>query len=91
MPSEVVQVDLLTQAECASCEDAKAILADLGQEFPLELRTLDIGSPEGQRLATNGGVLFPPGILLDGRPFSYGRPSAKKLRRELARRAAGAA
>lgn len=88
MPPEIVRVDLLTQAECASCEDAKEILADLAQEFSLEVRTVDLASPEGRRLAAAGGVLFPPGILLDGWPFSYGRPSAKKLRRELARRAA---
>ncbi len=31
-------------------------------------------------------MLFPPGIFLDGEPFSYGRPSERKLRRELERR-----
>lgn len=30
--------------------------------------------------------MFPPGIFLDGEPFSYGRPSERKLRRELERR-----
>ena len=38
-----------------------------------------------QRLATQGGLLFPPGILIDGEPFSYGRLSERKLRRELDR------
>jgi len=33
-----------------------------------------------------GGLLFPPGILIDGEPFSYGRPSERKLRHELDRR-----
>jgi hypothetical protein len=47
--------------------------------------TLDMASPEGQRLAMQGGLLFPPGILIDGKPFSYGRLSERKLRRELDR------
>ena len=33
-----------------------------------------------------GGLLFPPGVLIDGEPFSYGRLSERKLRRELDRR-----
>jgi len=40
-------------------------------------------------LAARGGVLFPPGIFLDREPFSYGRPSERKLRKELARLRAG--
>jgi hypothetical protein len=51
--------------------------------------SLDIDSDEGRRLAADRGVLFPPGILLDREAFSYGRPSEKKLRRELERRASG--
>lgn len=33
------------------------------------------------------GILFAPGVLVDGAPFSYGRRSERKLRRHLARRA----
>ena len=43
-------------------------------------------SLEGQVLAERSGVLFPPGIFLDGEPFSYGRLSERKLRRELEQR-----
>lgn len=86
MPPDAVRVELLTQADCASCEDAKEILSALGRDFPLELLMTDLATAEGQQLAAASGVLFPPGILIDGEPFSYGRPSAKKLRRELERR-----
>ncbi len=48
---------------------------------------MDLTSEEGERLATAGGIMFPPGILLDGEAFAYGRPSERKLRRELDRRA----
>ncbi|MGH9119880.1 MAG: hypothetical protein ACRD0A_19005 [Acidimicrobiales bacterium] len=39
-------------------------------------------------MAAAAGMAFPPGVLLDGEPFSYGRLSERKLRRELARHAA---
>ena len=31
-------------------------------------------------------MLFAPGVLVDGRPFSYGRLSERKLRRTLDKR-----
>ncbi|MGH3449922.1 MAG: glutaredoxin family protein [Haloechinothrix sp.] len=77
---------LLTQANCAFCDQAKAMLDRLAAEYPIEVATLDINSPEGQALALRGGVMFPPGIVIDGDPFSYGRPSERALRRELDRR-----
>ena len=62
---------------------AKALLERLSGEYNLSVTTLDLNSLEGQALAMRGGVLFPPGIFLDGKPFSYGRPSERRLRREL--------
>jgi hypothetical protein len=39
----------------------------------------------GRDLGARAGVLFAPGVLLDGRPFGYGRLSERKLRRALRR------
>jgi hypothetical protein len=86
-----VEVVLLTREGCAFCEDAAAILDRLGAEFPLAVTHVDYDSEEGRRLALSGGMFFPPGIVLGGRPFSYGRPSERKLRRELAGRTPGEA
>ena len=80
---------MLTKDDCKFCEEAKAILRRLGDEFQLRISTDDIGLPRGQAIALNGGLLFPPGIVIEGRPFSYGRPSERKLRRELERISAG--
>src|SRR5712691_9879628 len=77
---------LLIQEHCGFCEQARDILERLSHEYWLSVSTLDMASPEGQRLALQGGLLFPPGILIDGEPFSYGRLSERKLRRELDRR-----
>lgn len=80
---ERVEVTLLTAADCGHCEDAKRLLDQLAAEYPLQVATVDVASPHGQRLAGLGGVIFPPGIFLNGQPFSYGRPSRRKLRRAL--------
>jgi len=83
---EVVQVLLLTQADCATCDQVKAILERLSAKYPLSIASRDLASSEGLALAEEGGILFPPGVFLDGKPFSYGRLSERKLRRELERR-----
>ena len=83
-----IRLTLLTQAHCDFCEHAQETLHRLANEYALTITTLDIGSPEGQALAQRGGVLFPPGLLIDGAAFSYGRLSERKLRRELDRRGA---
>ena len=81
-----MEVLLLTQENCGFCAQAKELLDRLSGEYQLSVTTLDLNSPEGQALAMRGGVLFPPGIFIDGEPFSYGRPSERKLRREIERR-----
>ena len=83
-----VAVTLLTQSHCAFCDHAKAVLARLGGEFPLEVTEVDLGSTEGQDLATRHGVLFAPGLLLGAESFGFGRISERKLRRALAARTA---
>jgi hypothetical protein len=84
----IVRVTLLTQDDCHYCEHAKAVLARVGHDHPLQITEIGLRSDEGRRLATRAGVPFPPGILLDGRPFGYGRLSERKLRRALKDRAA---
>lgn len=80
-----IHVLVLTQNQCGFCEQAQDLLQLLAREYELKITTLDIGSEAGQALAVQGGILFPPGIFLDGQPFSYGRQSEMKLRRALKR------
>lgn len=87
---DAIEVVLLTQAQCGFCDQAKEILDRLRSEYPLSVSALDVGTSDGQALAERTGVLFPPGIVLDGEAFSYGRPSEKKLRREIEKRLVGA-
>lgn len=81
-----MNVLLLTQEHCGFCTQAKEILDRLSAEYGFSVSTLDVSSPEGEALAVQSGLLFPPGIFLDGEPFSYGRSSERRLRREIERR-----
>lgn len=82
------RVTLLTQADCALCDHAKQVLARLGQDVALTVDEVDLSSDTGRRLAADSGVLFAPGVLLNGQLFGYGRLSERKLRKTLGRSAA---
>jgi glutaredoxin len=81
-------VTLLTQPDCAFCEQAAGMLERLSRDYRLEVAELPLTSHEGRSLAERGGIMFPPGIFLDEEAFSYGRPSERRLRRELDQRKA---
>ncbi|MGI9020889.1 MAG: glutaredoxin family protein [Solirubrobacterales bacterium] len=89
-PGEPLEVLVLTQEDCELCERARELLARLSEEYPFSIRALASASSQGRELAASGGILFAPGIFIDGVPFSYGRVSERKLRRELERRLVGA-
>ena len=78
-----VEITLLTQDDCAFCDIAKEVLRRLGEVYPLRVTEISLASDQGQRLARSAGLLFAPGVLVDGAPFSYGRLSERKLRRTL--------
>jgi hypothetical protein len=81
--SPVREITLLTQDDCTLCEHAKQVLAKVAADHPLTITEIDLSSDEGQRLGLHAGVLFAPGVLLDGQPFSHGRLSERRLRRAL--------
>lgn len=82
----MAQVTLLTQPDCDLCEHAKKVIARVRADHPFEVTELSLTSVEGQQAAAAAGVLFAPGILLDGAPFSYGRLSERRLRQALSAR-----
>ncbi|PZS08850.1 MAG: thioredoxin family protein [Acidimicrobiales bacterium] len=81
----MIIVTLLTRPDCRLCEHAKQVLATVGADYPLQVEEISIDSDHGIRLAATAGVMFAPGVLLDGRPFAFGRLSERALRRELHR------
>jgi glutaredoxin len=85
----MTEITLLTQEDCGYCEHAKQVLARVGEDHPLEVTEIDIRGEQGRMLAARAGVMFAPGLLVDGRPFGYGRISERRLRRTLQRLSAG--
>jgi len=78
-------VTLLTQPDCALCEHAKQVLAKVGADHRLQVEEIGLDTPGGRQLALGAGMLFAPGILLDGAPYAFGRLSERALRRTLSR------
>ena len=83
--TRVPAITLLTTSECRFCEHAKQMLTRFTREMPFTVEIVDLDTPDGRRLAEQHGVLVAPGILVDGRMVGYGRPSERRLRRELQR------
>ena len=84
-----IRVIILTQEDCAFCDAAKAMLERLSLDYPLSVTALPLDSTAGQSLAEKGGILFPPGIVINGEAVFYGRPSERRLRKEIERRLPG--
>ena len=79
----MTEVVLLTKDDCDLCAQAKETLERLSDEFGLQVREVALDSSEGAELALEAGAPFPPVVFVDGRPFSYGRLSERKLRKTL--------
>jgi len=79
----LIRVTLLSKEECSLCDHAKEVLGRVGRDHALVVETVALESEEGQRLAANAGMVFAPGVLLDGEPFAHGRLSEGKLRKKL--------
>lgn len=79
----MTEILLLTKGDCHFCDQAKDVLARLAGEYELEVREVALDSEEGRRLALEAGAPFPPVIFVDGRSFSFGRLSERRLRKAL--------
>ena len=81
----MTEILLLTQHDCGFCDHARQVLARVGVDHELTVTEVDLNTEHGQRLAAETRMLFAPGVLVDGEPFSFGRLSERKLRARLTR------
>ncbi len=81
----MTEITLLTKEHCRSCDHAKNVLERVRADYRLTITQLDLTSEQGEALAVEATIMFAPGVLLDGKPFSYGRLSERKLRKALDR------
>lgn len=84
-PGAPVEITLLTQDDCGFCDHAKQVLDRVGNDFPLRVTEIDLATEQGRQLGAQACLLFAPGVLICGTPFSFGRLSERKLRRTLNR------
>ena len=90
-PAPDTAITVVHSPACHFCEDARAVLADLGTEFPLTVEFVDCTEPRGAALIREHRAGMYPLVLLDGGFFSAGRLPRKKLRAELNSRFAAVA
>lgn len=81
---------LLTAHDCHLCEQGKGTLGTLRREFPLEIEEVALESERGRELSERFGVLFPPGLFIDGEFVGFGRVSERKVRKLLQQLSASA-
>jgi len=86
----MIDIVVLSQPDCHFCDEAQAILARLTPSYPISIRQIALDSDQGRDLAARHGVMFAPGIVMNGRLVSYGRLSERRLRRHLDRHLADA-
>jgi len=78
-----VEVLLVTAEDCHFCAHAKEVLSRMAQRYPLSVSAIPWTSDAGRQLAQRDGIVFPPGIYVDGAFFGYGRLSEGKLQKWL--------
>lgn len=81
----MVEITLLTMPDCKLCNHAKAVLERVVKDYELAIEELASQSAQGKQMMIEHRIAFLPGVFIDGRLFSYGRLSERKLRRKLER------
>ena len=82
----MTEITLLTQGDCTLCDHAKTVLDRVRADYAFTVIEIDLRGEQGTALALKAGVMFAPGVLLDGQPFSHGRLSERRLRKALQHR-----
>jgi glutaredoxin len=77
----MIKIQFLTMVGCHNCAAAKKIFDEIMPEFKdkVEVKEIDIASPEGQELVQKYSIMASPGIVIDGELFSTGGVSKEKL------------
>ena len=79
----LLEVLVVRSPACHLCEDAIEALGEIAGEFPMNVRVVEMESPEGRAIVAAHRPPLSPAVLVDGALFSSGRLPRKKLRRML--------
>lgn len=64
---------------CHFCDDAEDALSELSGRYVIDVRRIEVDSPEGRALVAHHRPAMNPLVLVDGQFFSAGRLPRKKL------------
>lgn len=80
----MAKLQFLTMPDCHICEEVKEVLAEIKPDFPgLEIKEIDMTTPEGLEMVQKYSIMTSPGIVINGEFFSSGGVNKNKLTEKL--------
>lgn len=67
-----MKLQLLVSQWCPTCPAAEKVWSDAAARQGLALEVLDVGKPEGRRVASDLGIRTVPAMVIDGKLRSLG-------------------
>lgn len=79
----MINLTLVTREGCVHCAQTKEILKKIKPEYPeVDVKEVDMASPEGQELISKYSIMSSPGIIINGELFAMGGTTEKDLRKK---------
>ncbi|MBI2024651.1 MAG: thioredoxin family protein [Candidatus Harrisonbacteria bacterium] len=79
--NKTIKMTLVTKEGCVHCAQTKELLKKIGPEYPeLEVKEVDMTTPEGQELIGKYSIMSSPGIIINDELFAMGGTTEKELR-----------
>lgn len=67
-----MKLQLLVSQWCPTCPTAEKVWSEAAAREGLALEVLDVGKPEGRRIAVDRGIRTVPAMVIDGKLRSLG-------------------
>ena len=76
-----IKIQELSTQRCSHCKEARKILEqEIKSQFPnVEMEFVDMTTDQGQKMVQQYGIMFSPGIIVNGELFSMGGLDKDKL------------
>lgn len=80
----MIKMQIVTSPGCQCCEDIKTYIKDVQKDFPdLNVKMIDMTTPEGQKLVQKYNILSAPGIIINEKLEFMGETKEEDLRKKL--------
>ena len=82
-----MKVQLLISQWCPTCPAAEKVWSEAGAREGIALDVLDVGQPEGRRIAVDLGIRTVPAVVIDGKLSALGTCTVSEAQAKLRERA----